>query len=360
MKGGVALNKIAVIGAGGTGYTVAAELAFRGYETWLCDIFAAGEPIAVQQSKEINITGSVVETAVIHRITNNVKAVLENTQLVICCTISNRDEEVARTIAPHLMSGSKVLISAGNLGSLIYYRVFQELGIHDVIVGETCGNLFSCRRLDENTVLIGNPDPYKPRKAAAFPAKNTQILVDAFAGVYPLVSSVSILETALNGPNVLSHISLTVINAGAIENAEEPYYIFKQGICRSTLNLADALWAEKKQVMDALGFSCAPSPSNSHRKYADRSLKQFDHFRNLAGPDSMTSRYISEDIPILGCFFLSVAKAVGVETPVYSAMVRVTEAINQTPYYAQGRTLQNLGLAHLHGNQVPEYFRTAE
>ena len=50
------------------------------------------------------------------------------------------------------------------------------------------------------------------------------------------------------------------------------------------------------------------------------------------------------------------AKALGVETPLYAAMVKVAEAINQTPYYQQGRTLENLGLDHLRGVQLIRYF----
>jgi len=349
------MKKIAVIGTGGTGYTVAAELSLRGFEVWLCDATPVeGEAAYIEQNVEVKLTGAMEGTATVRAVTNDPRAALADTQLVICCTISNLDEQTARFIAPHLCPGSAVLISAGNLGALIYHRVFQELGVKDPIVGDTCGNLFSCRRLGDRVAFAGNG--YSPKKVAAFPVRDTGKLVKAFEGIYELIPASSLLETTFNAPNLLSHISLTIVNAGAIENAKEPYYIFKQGICRSTLNLADGMWAEKKKVMDALGLPCAPSPSGNHRKYADPTVHQFDHFKNLIGPDSMSSRYITEDIPILGCFFLSMAKALGVETPLYAAMVKVAEAINQTPYYQQGRTLENLGLNHLRGVQLIRYF----
>lgn len=348
-------KKITVIGAGGTGHTVAADLTLRGYEVWLTD----GPDYApiLERSRAhgaIEITGSMTGVAKPYAITTDVKAATEGAQLVICCTVSNRDEEVARLIAPYLTRGCAVLLSAGNIGSLIYRRVFNELGVEGVIVGETSGNLFSCRLVETGKVLIGNP--YGAKKAAAFPAKDTLRLVEAFRDVYELIAADCILETAFNGPNLLSHISLTLANAGAIENSRDTYYIFKQGICRSTINIAQALWEEKKAVMDALGFSCGPSPANMFRKYADPELHEFDNFKDLAGPDSLTKRYITEDIPILGCLFLSVAKAVGVETPLYAGLVQMASAINQTDYYGQGRTLANLGLSDLRGSQVPRYF----
>lgn len=353
------MKKIAVIGTGGTGYTVAAELSMRGHKVWLCSTGMEENPIkSTEYSKTMELTGAVQGSAVIHAVTNDIQTALADVELVICCTVSNWDEDVARIIAPYIMPGSKVLLSAGNLGSLIYYRVFKECAAENIIVGETSGNLFSCRRPDENTVLIGNA--YGPKDAAAFPARNTPCLIEAFKDVYELTPSSCILEAAFSAPNLLSHISLTLVNAGAIENSKEPYYIFKQGICRSTINLADGLWKEKKAVMDALGFHCAPSPSNSFRKYANQDIHEFDHFKDLEGPDSLTVRHITEDIPILGCLFLSVARAVGVETPLYASMVKVAEAINQTNYYEQGRTTENLGIGHLRGIQIPQYFQQAD
>lgn len=61
---------------------------------------------------------------------------------VIICAISNRDEHIARMLAPHLHIGQSILLSAGNFGSFLFRKVFDEEKAADVIVGETCGNLF--------------------------------------------------------------------------------------------------------------------------------------------------------------------------------------------------------------------------
>lgn len=353
------MEKVAVIGAGGTGYSVAAELALRNYEVWLCDVTGdALKPDTTQWDVELELTGSITGRAVLKAVTTDVKKALEGAGRVVCCTISNWDQRVAGIIAPHLMPGSAVLLSAGNAGSLIYHRVFRAQGVEQVIVGETSGNLFSCRRTGETQVFFGNKN--RPKKAAAFPAEDTGRLVEAFGGLYELEPVSSILEAAFNGPNLLSHISITLVNAGAIETSEAAYYSFKQGICPSVITLADALWKEKKAVMDALGFGCGPSPSGNFRQYADPRVHKFDHFKELEGPNSLKERHITEDVPVLGCLFLSVARAVGVETPLYEALVRVASAINQTDYYAEGRTMENLGIGDLRGVRVRKYFEQGE
>lgn len=134
------MKKIAVIGTGGTGYSVASELSNRGYEVWLGE--AGGEETVEDYAvydKKMELTGAIKGTAVIHAVTTDLGAVLEGAEHVICCTISNRDERVARAIAPHLMPGANVLLSAGNLGSLIYHRVFQEFKLENVAVGKPLG-----------------------------------------------------------------------------------------------------------------------------------------------------------------------------------------------------------------------------
>ena len=349
-------NQIAVIGGGGTGWSVAADLSLRGYEVTLCDIFSK-EPYT-HRDIPMELTGGITGHTSIHMVTTDIGAALQDADKIICCTISNLDESVAEMLCPYLKANSTVLLSAGNLGSLIYRRVFKKHGRSDVIVGESSGNLFSCRRTGENQVLFGGG--YKPKNAAAFPAKDTQALIRTFDGVYQLNGVSSILETSLNGPNLLSHISLIVVNAGAIETTRETYYSFRQAICPATITIVDRLWEEKKLVMDALGLPCGPSPSGNFRKYADSSRHDFDDFKALSGPNSMQERHITEDVPIIGCLFLSLAKATGIAVPLYQALVTVAGAINGTDYYAVGRTLENLGLGDLQGEQISRYFEKAE
>ena len=350
------MSKICVVGAGGTGWSVAAELSLRGYEVWLYDVFS--EESYSESNVQVKLAGSLQGEATISAVSNNAESCLKNASHVICCTISNEDENVAKKIAPYLEKGAYVLLSAGNLGSYVYRKVFETCGREDVVVGETSGNLFSCRFQGDHEAFFGGA--YEPKRAAAFPARQTADLIGAFKGIYELSPASSILEAAFNGPNLLSHISLIVVNAGAIETNEGTYYSFKQAICPSTIAIVDQLWKEKKAVMDCLGLPCGPSPANNFRKYADPDIHEFDNFKELSGPNSMQERHISEDIPVIGCLFVSVAEAVGKPAVLYKSLVNVASAINGTDYYRHGRTLENLVLGHLKGKEIAAYFECAE
>lgn len=352
------MKKIAVVGAGGTGHTIAADLAIRGFDVRLCDSEAyRGILERTAANGGVRISGMLGKGfAKIDFASTDVAAALKDADLVICCTIANRDEEVAQMIAPYLNNTSVVLLSAGSAGSLLYRRVFDSHGLTDAVVGETCGNMFSCRLLeDEAAVFVGSL--YAPKNAAAAPSRDVDKLVRAFEGVYELKPVGSILETAFNAPNLIGHLALCTLNAGAIENSKDTYYVFRQGVCRSVINLVDAMWQEKKAVLEHLGIPCTPSPSGKYRRFMDPLEHQFDAFKALAGPDKLTNRYVTEDTPMLDCLFLSVARALGIRTPLFESLVNVVSAVNQTPYYEQGRTLENLGLADLPGENILEYFK---
>lgn len=353
------MKKITVIGAGGTGHTIAADLALRGYDVRLCDSEAYRDILErTAANGGVRTSGMMGEGfAKIPMITTDVARALEGVEQVICCTIANRDEEVAEMLTPYLSKSAVVLLSAGSAGSLIYRRVFDRHGLTEVVVGETCGNMFSCRLLKDGvTVFTGSR--YAAKKVAAVPALDTPKLIEAFRDEYELLPAANILDTAFNGPNLMGHLVLCTLNAGAIENSKDTYYVFRQGVSRSAVNLVDAMWKEKKAVMDRLEIACTPSPAARYLKFMNPEEHQFDEFKSLAGPDVLTNRYITEDTPMLVCLFISVARKLGVDVPLFESLVNVVSAINQTDYYAEGRTLENLGLGDLTEEEVIDFFRT--
>lgn len=352
------MKKIGIVGGGSTGHTAATVFSMWGHEVHLCDSEAYADILNVTASlPEMRIEGCLGEgSAKINMVTTDVGKALADVDVVVCCTIANRDEEVAEMISPYLKDGSVVLLSSGGLGSFVYRKVFDKKGLTGVVVGESCGNLFPCRLVEPGLCRIGLP--LMKKNVAAFPYSDTPKLIEAFMEIWEFNAAGSILECALNGPNLIGHIVLTILNAGAIENAVDTYYVFSQGVGVSAMNLADAMFAEKKAVMDTLGLPAGASPSGSYKKYLDPENHDYDYFKKLAGPDKVTNRYISEDTPTLVCLFISVAEALGIEVPFFKAMERIASAVNKADYYATGRTLNNLGLGHLKGAEVLEYFKT--
>lgn len=350
------MKKVTVFGGGATGHVVSAELGVRGFDVCLCEEPDYADSLnAAQCHGEISISGPGIDgVGKLGLVTTDLQKAMDWADHVIVCTISNRDEKVARSLAPHLHAGQSILLSAGNFGSFLFRKVFDEAKIEGVVVGETCGNLFPSRIIGEAKTVTGFP--WSPKPAAAWPTKDTDKLIEAFSDIYELNKAPSILYCALDVGNMMSHIAPVLMNAGAIENSKESYYIFRQGISPAVIHVVDALWEEKKKVMDAMGYPASPSLSGLFTPLMDDDFHGLDDFKNLEGPNVVTGRHIIEDTPTLDCLMISVASAMGVEVPLFRAMVKVVSAMNQTDYYAQGRTLENLDLGHLKGQALIDYF----
>jgi opine dehydrogenase len=78
------------------------------------------------------------------------------------------------------------------------------------------------------------------------------------------------------------------------------------------------------------------------------------------GPFSMQDRYVTEDIPMGATLTTSLARKVGVSTPTYDSMIHLASVVNDTNYFAMGRNLENLGLAHLTLEQMETYLQTGQ
>ncbi len=349
------MKKIAIVGCGGTGHALAAILSQRGHTVFLTDGPQYREML--EKSRKIGairLAGTVSGEGRPECITPDVETALSLAELIIVCTLSTRDEEVAQMICPYVTPEKPILISAGNGASLIFHRIFEQAGKENILVGETGGNFFPCRLSEDRTATIGLP--LSPKKIAAFPPQNTPRLTAAFQEVWDFIPADSILCTAFDGPNLICHMAGTLLNISKIENSGGTFSLFRDGISPGVINLLDALWQEKCRVFQFFGFEPAPSPRKMFEGILDLSNEDYRYFREMDGPGSLDHRYISEDAPCLTCFFVSVARAAGIPVPLFEGMTALMSAITGKDFCREGRTLKNLGLDYLKGEELISYF----
>ena len=92
------------------------------------------------------------------------------------------------------------------------------------------------------------------------------------------------------------------------------------------------------------------------KQLADKeNFPQFDSFRGLEGPLSMSDRYIFEDAQSGSTFLNAVGQAVGVDTPLARAFVAIASAINGADYASTGITMERLGMAGLDAEGINKF-----
>ena len=349
------MKKIAVIGAGGTGVALSAILAAKGHEVCLADSENSAVLEGVKRAGKVCTKGTSFFEGVPVLVTEDMGEAVRRSELIVCCTISNRDEEIARAIAPWVDESKAVLVGAGNGASIIYHRVFEECGKGDVLTAETAGNFFPARVTGDGEATTGLP--LSGKGVTAFPPSRAEEAVDRFAEVWELTPCASMFEALFNGPNLICHSAGCVLNVSAMSRSGGKFNLFTDGLSEEFLNVTDALWQEKNRVYEAMEAKCSPAPRGMLAGVMDPDNDAYKYFRLMDGPGDITHRYITEDVPNLFCFFLSIARKVGVAVPLFEGIIGLLSAAAGKDFYAEGRTLENLGWADMSKEELIALFR---
>lgn len=353
-------NRIAVLGAGGTGHAIAADLTLAGHELVVYE-----EPQYKKNLDEIvkhggiRITGPAREGfARIKKVTTDMEEALSGAEIILVSVVASRHERIAELCVPCVEDGQTILIGPDNGGSLVFSNLFRKSGIRkDLSVAGVAGNFYPCRLTGPAEVLVALPKSSK--KIAAFPAKDTSKAITKLKDVYKLEQGTNVLEVALSSFNIVIHLPASLLNTGAIEQSDGKYYLFRQGITPSVLRCIDAVKKEREALFEALGYTI--SPSNFLERVTKQSeFPELDLFRDLVGPTSMQHRYITEDAFVGQALMVSLGEMINVPTPVSKALISLASVINQTDYLKEGRTAEKLGISGLSINELNRFLHEGD
>ena len=338
------MTKVTVIGGGGTGHTLAADLSRRGHTVSLCEEPEYAESLeAARASGGVEIAGALEPGFVaVESITTDVGQAVATADVVFVSVVANRHQAVANSIHSSLHDGQTIVIGPDNGGALVFASEFREQGMSKhVLLGGMGGNYYPCRLTGPAKVYVGMPTG--PKKVAAFPANENAKLIDSLDGLFNFVPGRNVLEMALSTPNIPNHLAGAILNTGAIESSQGKFNLFRDGLSPAVLRCIDAIAAERNAILGALGYDEINSPML--RKVAELDKHpELDMFRDLDGPADMQHRYITEDAPAGMTLVVSLGGLLGVDTPVSRGMLSIASAINDTDYFADGRALSALGL----------------
>ena len=135
--------RIAVLGGGNGSFAAAGDFALAGHEVqlWRRDAVAVNEHVT--QNKTVVVKdGNGSRTAALSMVTTDMASAVKNAELIFCPSPATSHEDIAKLVAPHLVSGQVVFLTPGTLGTLIFAKAARRRDIR--------GRLF-CR--DRNPAL---------------------------------------------------------------------------------------------------------------------------------------------------------------------------------------------------------------
>lgn len=351
------MKKVAVLGGGGTGCCFAGELALRGYEVRLYEEKAYwNEHIdGILAAGHLEVVGNgLTGTAKLAMITDDIGKAIDGVEMIFISMVAWRHQSLAEALKPHVKPGQVLVLSAGNFGSLVLRKT---LGMDSgVLIGEMQGNIFPCRMVGDAKALLAAP--YKPKRVAAFPGKDTPALVQVMNQYIECTPAKNVFETAFNIPNLVIHLCASILNTCAIDRNPD-FRLYTDGLSESVLKCLLAVEAEKAQVMERMGYLMVNSTDNMKIVMDYGHHPEKDLFRSLKGPSSMAHRYIVEDASVGQSMMIDLAERLGLDMPVMKSLVKLASVINGRDFRATGLKLADLGMGNLNTpEEINEYLQT--
>jgi len=352
-------KEICVIGAGNGGSAMAGDMTLAGHRCRLFEFPDYTENVqAIMAKGGIEVTG-IARTgfAKVALVTMELSAAVQGADLIMVTTQALAHERIARELVPCLSDGQTVVLWPGSGGTLVFRKVWDEIGMdRQVFLAEAVTFPYCCRRLKgPGTVNIHRIDG--PRMLlAALPAMDTQAVLEALAETYADVirPAVSVLEPALYNVNIIVHPVGALLNMGRIEHAKGEFWMYKEGLTPSVKKVVYRMDEERMNLFKALGYR----PYTYDQIFWDCFNMEVTQFAATSsqGPFSMQDRYVTEDIPMGASLTVSLGRKMGISMPTYEAMIHLASVVNDTDFYARGRTLENLNLAALNPGELKHYF----
>lgn len=350
--------KFCVLGAGNGGLAVAGHLVLKGFQT---TIFNRSQfrLSAVRARGGIELEGAVEGFAPIELATTDAGEAIREADVLMVVVPANGHRFMAERTAPHLRDGQVVLLNPGRTGGAIEFRnVLREEGCQaDVMVAEAQTFIYASRAMNPAQVKIFRIKNSIP--VAALPAKDTAAVLTLVRQAFPeFIPAPTVLNTSLDNIGAVFHPTLTILNAARIENTRGDFQYYIEGNSPSASLLLEALDQERVAVAKACGVDAISARDWLELAYDASGSNLYQAMQNNEGyyginaPPTLQTRYLTEDVPMSLVPIASLGEQFGVPVPTFKAFIHLASLIHGTDYWAEGRTVERLGVQNLSAEQL--------
>ena len=349
-------NKIAVLGGGNGAHTMAADLTLKGYKINMCEAPEFQESISTTLERQaINLIDAWGEMhkVKLNLVTTNFEEALKDANYIMMAVPAFASNTFFNKIIPYLEDGQTVIKWSANFSALAFAKLLKEKGINkDITLAEAHTLPWGCRLVEPGTVQI--MVWAVKLMLATLPAKNIDIVIKDVKEMYPVVAGENVLAATLNNLNPIVHPVGTVMNAGWVDAIGKDFYLYRDGNTLSISRGIKTVFEEVSQVADAIGVTMLDYPEED---FWNKSTIMSTYFRavfdkegmvnKISGPESVKSRYITEDLPYGLVPIKKLAQQYDVPAPLIDAVITFGSVINQTNYMKEGISLEELGISGL-------------
>ncbi len=353
--------KIAILGGGHAGFAHAADLSLKGFEIRLFEVPALAENIAGAKARGGIVSNPEPSTGLpsgfgkVHLVTSDAKAAIDGAQLLFVVVPAFAQAAFAEQIARHVTPEQVVVLSPGNFGGAITFaKALQTHGCTTLpVLCEAQSMMYACRKGGPDSINIFG---FKQgMRVAVFPAKATAQVAELLKQVFPKIEAApNVLWTWISNPNAIGHPPVTVLNAGRVESPAD-FLFYVEGITPSVKRVVDDLDEERMALGKALGLELISNDDTTkmwygHQGYQGSSFPDKERnpvYASILADRTLDGRYLTEDVPFGLVPLEDMGRLVGIEMPVCTALINLSNSLLDRDFRAIGQTLTTIGLGDL-------------
>jgi len=342
---------ISILGAGHAGTAVAADLSLRGHEVTLIKTSRAmhddnfdhllergGEVCLLEDGKE--------RRTKIARVTRDLSCI-GSSEIVIVYVQTGFHEQLIMRMRPYLKDGQILLLNPGYYSTAYVLRHCPDV---DLGIVEAQSSFIDCRIQKPGEVKVFFRNVRNP--LGIYPPKSGERIRAALDRLgFPFVYLDCVTEAALHNPNLIVHTVGAIMSIPRIEKTKGDYSMYREAFTPSVWNILESLDNEKMDVMEKMGCPrMSYAEACKYRNSLDDGRDGKEVFYSYAempgqmsGPETIDSRFITEDVPQGLVLLESLGAMFGVETPVCTSLIDIASAALERDLRSGGRTVDRLG-----------------
>ncbi|MFB3890840.1 MAG: NAD/NADP octopine/nopaline dehydrogenase family protein [Phycisphaerae bacterium] len=350
MVAGDGLPTFCVLGAGHGGLAMAAHLALNGCKVNVFNRTDAHIEL-VRTRGGIDAEGEVNGFATLNVVSSNPAEAINDCDVLMAVVPATAHRDIARIIAPHIKDGQTLVLNPGRTGGALEVARIIRQGNPNVrpYIAEAQTLLYAARATNPGQVRVFGVKNSVP--LATLPAYSVTDVLPVIRKALPqFVPGDNVLKTSLDNIGAVFHPAITILNAARIEDTHGDFEYYVEGVTPAVARVLEEIDKERVAVAAALGIRANTAREWLYLAYDAPGKTLLDAMRANAGyagikaPGTMEHRYISEDVPCSLVPIASIGEMLGVRTPTIRSIIRLASAMHGVDYWAEGRTVERLGI----------------
>lgn len=356
--------KIAVLGAGNGGQTMAADFALRGYTVRLWEDTTFYDRLDnLPNTRKIIIYGKINGAPTLDLVTDDIEEAVNGASYICVVTPSFAHENIARQLKGVVKSGQTILLYPGAFSSLVFRRILADTC---PVVAEVNNLPYDTRVKSPGKVFCTGINPVN---IAFLPTAKGAEMLEELRNLHPFQRLYGdVLECGLSIVNPSLHSGACLLNIGAIEQPCRGGFHMYEHFTPGAAKVDIALDAERKSIGAAFGYVLRPiedfagKPEEYTWTWQDLYMQMHGDISltQISGPNDIFSRYLTEDCPFGLVPWAALADMLGIDTPIMDAIINLYCLIHERNWWQEGRNLAQMGLDGKTKEEILEYVKVGK